>query len=59
LNTLIKESNNPAAMTIKKDIDDLRKERTKLIIRVKDSRRRLSYKEAEEAAINKLLQMKK
>lgn len=59
MNTLIKESNNPAAMTIKKDIDDLRKERTKLIIRVKDSRRRLSYKEAEEAAINKLLQMKK
>lgn len=59
LNTLIKESNNPAAMELKKGIDDLRKERSKLIIRVKDSRRRLSYKEAEEAAIGTLLKMKK
>jgi uncharacterized coiled-coil DUF342 family protein len=59
LNTLIKESNNPAAMELKKEIDDLRKERSRLIIRVKDSRRRLSYKEAEEAAIGTLLKMKK
>lgn len=59
LNTLIKESNNPAAVGLKKEIDDLRKERSKLIIRVKDSRRRLSYKEAEEAAIGTLLKMKK
>lgn len=46
-------------MKIKDDIDNLRKDRSKLIARVKDCRRRLSYKEAESAAIDRLLKMKK
>ena len=59
LNALIKGSDNPKAVRLKDEIDNLKKERAKLITRIKDSRRRLSYKEAEFAAINHLLQMKK
>ncbi|MGD0510531.1 MAG: hypothetical protein ABSA33_01705 [Candidatus Micrarchaeaceae archaeon] len=59
LNALIKESNNPEAIKLKEDIDNLRKDRSKLIARIKDSRRRLSYKEAEAAAIDRLLKMRK
>jgi uncharacterized coiled-coil DUF342 family protein len=59
LNMLIKESNNAEALQFKKEIDDLRKERSKLIVRVKDCRRRLGYKEAESVAIERLLNMKK
>ncbi|HIH50720.1 MAG: hypothetical protein ABSE71_01330 [Candidatus Micrarchaeaceae archaeon] len=59
LNTLIKESNNPQAAQLKKEIDDLRKERSKLITRIKESRRRLGYKEAESTAIERLLTMRK
>ncbi len=59
LNTLIKESNNAAATQLKNEIDDLRKERSKLIARIKDSRRRLGYKEAESGAIERLLTIKK
>jgi uncharacterized coiled-coil DUF342 family protein len=59
LNMLIKESNNPEAVKLKDEIDNLRKDRSKLIARVKDSRRRLSYKEAEFVAIDRLLKMKK
>jgi uncharacterized coiled-coil DUF342 family protein len=46
-------------MKLKEDIDNMRKDRNKLIARVKDSRRRLGYKEAESAAIQTLLKMKK
>lgn len=59
LNALVKESNNDRAVKLKDEIDNFRKERSKLIARVKDCRRRLSYKEAESAAIDKLLKMKK
>ncbi len=59
LNALIKESNNPQAAQLKKDIDDLRKERSKLITRIKENRRRLGYKEAESTAIERLLTMRK
>ncbi len=46
-------------MKLKGDIDNMRKERNKLITKIKDSRRRLRYKEAESAAIQTLLKMKK
>ena len=59
LNALIKESDNPQAAQLKKDIDNLRKERAKLITRIKENRRRLGYKEAESTAIERLLTMKK
>lgn len=59
LNVLIKESNNPEAAKLKEDIDNIRRDRSKLIARVKDCRRRLSYKEAEFAAIDRLLKMRK
>lgn len=59
LNVLVKESNIPEAVQLKKEIDDIRKERSVLIAKIKDSRRRLGYKEAESAAIEKLLTMRK
>ncbi len=59
LNMLIKESNNPEAVKLKEEIDNLRKDRSKFIAKVKDSRRRLSYKEAEHTAIDRLLKMRK
>lgn len=59
LNDLIKVSNNPQAEKIKNEIDELRKERSKFIARAKECRRKLSYKEAEFAAIDKLVKMKK
>ncbi|MDE1869035.1 MAG: hypothetical protein KGH60_03675 [Candidatus Micrarchaeota archaeon] len=59
LNDLIKVSNNPQAEKIKTDIDELRKERSKFIARAKECRRKLGYKEAEFAAIDKLVKMRK
>lgn len=59
LNALIKESNNADAVKLKDEIDGIKKDRSKLISKVKDSRRRLSYKEAELTAIDRLLKMKK
>ncbi len=56
---LVKESNDPEAAKLKDDIDSLRKERAELISKIKERRRRLSYKEAESAAISRLLAMKK
>ena len=44
---------------IKEEIDQVKKERSDVIIRIKDSRRRLSYKEAESVAIATLLKMEK
>lgn len=57
LNDIIKESNNPEAERLKGEIDGVRKERGKYIIRIKECRRRLSYKEAESVAITNLLKM--
>ncbi|MGC8669728.1 MAG: hypothetical protein ACP5TL_01080 [Candidatus Micrarchaeia archaeon] len=59
LNDIIKESHNHEAEMIKADIDKLKKERSEIIFRIKDLRRRISYKEAELAATSKLLEMKK
>jgi len=59
LNDIIKESHNHDAEVIKQDIDKLKKERSEMIFRIKDLRRRISYKEAELAATVKLLEMKK
>ncbi|MGC8651775.1 MAG: hypothetical protein ACP5UH_00780 [Candidatus Micrarchaeia archaeon] len=59
LNEIIKESHNKEAEAIKANIDSLKKERSAIIFKVKDLRRRISYKEAELAATVKLLEMKK
>ncbi|MGC8687379.1 MAG: hypothetical protein ACP5RM_01615 [Candidatus Micrarchaeia archaeon] len=59
LNDIIKEAHNPEAEKIKTEIDSLKKERSAIISKIKDLRRRISYKEAELAALSKLLEMKK
>ena len=59
LNDLIKDSQSPEAAKIKEDIDTLRKERSKIIAKIKESRRRLGYKEEEFAALEKLVTMNK
>jgi uncharacterized coiled-coil DUF342 family protein len=59
LNDAIKSSNNPEAARIKTEIDNIRKQRSTVIVQIKDTRRRLSYKETESQAIAKLLQMEK
>ncbi|MCL4374132.1 MAG: hypothetical protein M1360_03900 [Candidatus Marsarchaeota archaeon] len=59
LNEIIKESHNKEAEAIKVNIDGLKKERSSMIFKVKDLRRRISYKEAELTATMKLLEMKK
>jgi hypothetical protein len=59
LNDLIKTSQSPEAAKIKEEIDNLRKERSKIIVRIKETRRRLGYKEEEGAALEKLVTMNK
>lgn len=59
LNEAVKESKNPEAAKLKGDIDEARKQRSVLITRIKESRRRLSYKETEGTAISKLLEIEK
>lgn len=59
LNDLIKDSANPEAAKIKEDIDNIRKERSKIIAKIKESRRRLGYKEEEFAALQHLVTMNK
>jgi uncharacterized coiled-coil DUF342 family protein len=59
LNELIKGSQSPEAAKIKEEIDTLRKERSKVIAKIKESRRRLSYKEEEMAALQNLVAMNK
>ncbi len=59
LNTAIKESKNPEVATLKTEIDAVKKQRSDVITRIKDNRRRLSYKEAESVAVNRLLEIEK
>ncbi|MCL4371699.1 hypothetical protein M1373_00030 [Candidatus Marsarchaeota archaeon] len=55
----MKESNNQKALEIKGKIDELRKVREGLISEIKDYRRKLEYKEAENIAISKFIESKK
>ncbi len=59
LNEAIKNSTDPEVAKIKAEIDSIRKERITIIIRIKESRRRLGYKEAEAAAITRLLDIER
>lgn len=56
---MIKGAANPEAAKIKEDIDTLRKERSKIIARIKEYRRRLGYKEEEGAALTNLVALNK
>ena len=57
LNDIVKRSNNPDAVKAKDAIDELRKERTKNVAKIKECRRRLLYKENELIAVEKLVKM--
>ncbi len=59
LSVLIKESSNPEVANIKAQIDECRKQRDGLITEIKDYRRKLEYKEAENAAISKFVESAK
>lgn len=59
LSMLIKESSNPEVLSIKNQIDECRKERDALITEIKDYRRKLEYKEAENIAISKFVDSEK
>lgn len=59
LSVLIKESNNPEVASIKSQIDECRKQRDALITEIKDYRRKLEYKEAENIAISKFVESEK
>jgi uncharacterized coiled-coil DUF342 family protein len=59
LNELIKTAASPEAAKIKEDIDTMRKERSKIIAKIKEIRRRFGYKEEEKAALEKLVAMNK
>ncbi len=59
LNNAIKESKNPEVAKLKEEIDAVKKKRTEVIIKVKENRRRLNYKEAETIALTRLLEIEK
>ena len=59
LNDAIKESKNPEVAKTKEAIDAVRKERADVIGKVKEARRRLTYKEAEDAALKRLLDIER
>ncbi len=59
LNNAIKESKNPEVAKLKEEIDSVKKQRSDVITKVKDNRRRLSYKEAESIALSRLLDIEK
>ena len=59
LNDAIKNSKNPEVTQAKTEIDELKKQRSDIIVKIKGNRRKLSYKEAESAAIAKLLEIEK
>ncbi len=59
LSDLVKESNNSEAVSIKNQIDELRKQRDVLINEIKDYRRKLEYKQAENVAILKFIDVEK
>ena len=57
LGKLVEESKNPEAERIKKEIDSIRDQRSKLIGKLNEFRRRLAYKEKEAIAVDKMLKM--
>ena len=59
LNDIIKEANNAEAEAIKKEIDEMRKLRGRLISKAKEFRRRLSYKESELISVDKQLKVER
>lgn len=59
LNNAIKESKNPEVAKLKEEIDSVKRLRSEVIVKIKDNRRRLSYKEAEAVAVARLLDIEK
>ncbi len=59
LSVLIKESSNPEVADIKSQIDECRRQRDALITSIKDYRRKLEYKQAENIAISKFVESEK
>ncbi|MFI5412663.1 MAG: hypothetical protein ACHQX1_02120, partial [Candidatus Micrarchaeales archaeon] len=59
LNNAIKESKNPEVAKLKEEIDSVKKQRSDVIVKVKENRRRLNYKEAEAVALSRLLEIEK
>jgi uncharacterized coiled-coil DUF342 family protein len=59
LEQLVSESNNEEIKALKKEIDEIKKGRMAIIIKLKELRHRLGYKEAELVAIEKLLTIEK
>jgi uncharacterized coiled-coil DUF342 family protein len=59
LNNAIKESKNPEVAKLKEEIDAVKRLRSDVIVKVKENRRRLNYKEAEAVAIVRLLDIEK
>jgi uncharacterized coiled-coil DUF342 family protein len=57
LNKLVSESKNPDAERIKKEIDEIRLQRSKLIGKISEFRRKLAYKEKEAIHVDKLLKI--
>lgn len=59
IDQLVSESNNEDAKKLKIEIDEIKKGRLSIVIKLKDLRHKLGYKEAELIAIEKLLTMEK
>ncbi len=59
LNDAIAASKDPEVPKIKEEIDSIKKQRGEVIGRIKDTRRRLNYKESESVSIAKLLAIEK
>ena len=57
LNKLVSDSKNPEAERIKKEIDAIRLQRSKLIGTISEFRRKLAYKEKEAVHVEKLLKV--
>ncbi len=56
---LVSESGSEEVKNLKKEIDEIKKERFAIIIKLKELRHKLGYKEAELVAIGKLLSIEK
>jgi len=59
LNNMIKESTDPRVQELKKEIEAIKKQRGELVSRMRESQYRLNYKNAEQQALVKLVEMQK
>ncbi len=59
LSSMIKESADPKVQQIRKEIEEVKKQRSGTMSRMRDLQHKLSYKMAEQEAISKLFDMEK